>query len=1338
MGQDSSVIAFLSAERASYERVQSLFSQASQRQFQVIWLDTTQVDLAKELAGYDIFLGDAPLEYLLNHLIFLKDKVCFWLTDSEIAQAELLNQQIADCFLWSEFNSDLFSHCLRRHQRTATTPSIEDPLTEFSGDRFQTLIKNIPGAVYRCLQNEPWQGMYVSDMIEEIVGYPAADFAPMGDRTLASFIYPDDLAYVTETIEQSLERKESFTLEYRVVDCNGVVRWVDERGQGVFDQNGNLLWIDGVIAEVTAQKQCQVQIAQQQLAYYEKTPAMLHVLNQQGEIVAISDRWLEVMGYRREEVIGRKSTEFLTIQSQAFAKKMLPLFYKQGQVNDVEYQFVKKDGEIIDISLSGRVDDSGAERLSLAILVDITTQNRLNTQLSIYQTRLQDLVRQRTEALAVSETRLRSVFDCAPVGIAETDLWGKFRFTNKRFAEMLGMDPLTLLDRSVFDITYNPDQALSEEILRQFRDGEITTLTCEKRYVRSDGSWFWGNLQVASVKNHHGKAAYLIATVEDIHERKLAEEALRASEFRSKAAQKLAKLGGWEWNVASGEVYWSPECFEIFGYEVNSIEPTAEIFACSIHPEDYARVNAAVDNILSGGEYDEYETYRIVTPAGETKFVRDYIEIVSDASGKVTTMRGATQDITAEMSMSAALGKSETRLAKVRAIARIWVWEWDIVNNESDWSKNAYELFGIESNHLTPTFETFLSYVHEDDRSILLESVEKIINGQVSSGETDYRIVTPAGDIKFMRDRFTVERDESGKAILLQGLSQDITKDQKAIAALEESEARLARAQAIAKVGYWEWDIQRDITICSPEINRIFERDLDSPAPDYDEYLTYIHPGDRERIDGHVQQFLAGQVDGQIEYRLITENGTLKYLFDQMEVKRDANGDITHLICSTQDITEFHQKTVALQESEARLAQAQKIATLGYWENDLVNNTGFWSEMNYELFGVTPDSFAPSYENFLEFVHPDDRQKLNDNVIQYLFDNPEQDQMSVEFRAITADGERKVLQAYLEVTRDASGKITCLRGTNYDITKEKQIIANLAKSEARLAKAQKIAKVGVWDWDLLTDTLSWSNEFYLLFDLEPQSIQPSFDLFISMVEPGDRPRIFEAIEILNAGEKVDGFEYRVNTPKGQKIVVEYVDALRNEAGEVTMYSGTLQDVTAFRQVNVALQNSESRFRSIFDQAALGIAQVNLDGQFVVVNQAFCDLIGYTEEEILGRAWPEISHPEDVPNCLKGVNQILAGDVVSTVMEKRYRHKQGHDVWSKAIVSCIYDENGQPAYILGLVEDITEYKKAADELIETRNRYADLVNGVHAIMYQYSTKKGTYFILSGCRTSLAMT
>ena len=136
-----------------------------------------------------------------------------------------------------------------------------------SEERFRTLLSNIPGAMYRCGLDTNWDMEFISDNIEAISGYPASDFVQSRVRTFASIIHSEDQRMVEVTVGEAVDRGEPYIIEYRIVGADGSVRWVYEKGQGVFGPDGSVLWLDGAIFDVTERKLLQEQLAKQ--AFYD-------------------------------------------------------------------------------------------------------------------------------------------------------------------------------------------------------------------------------------------------------------------------------------------------------------------------------------------------------------------------------------------------------------------------------------------------------------------------------------------------------------------------------------------------------------------------------------------------------------------------------------------------------------------------------------------------------------------------------------------------------------------------------------------------------------------------------------------------------------------------------------------------------------------------------------------------------------------------------------------------------------------------------------------------------------------------------------------------------------
>ncbi|MFZ0171078.1 MAG: PAS domain-containing protein, partial [Acidimicrobiales bacterium] len=126
-----------------------------------------------------------------------------------------------------------------------------------SDEQFRAVAANIPGIVYRCACDEQWTMRYVSDHIEQLLGYPASDFIDNRVRTYGSIIYPADHPYVIEEVDNALMRGSAYSLEYRLVHADGSPRWIAEHGRAVLGSDRRALWLDGVILDISRAKRAE-------------------------------------------------------------------------------------------------------------------------------------------------------------------------------------------------------------------------------------------------------------------------------------------------------------------------------------------------------------------------------------------------------------------------------------------------------------------------------------------------------------------------------------------------------------------------------------------------------------------------------------------------------------------------------------------------------------------------------------------------------------------------------------------------------------------------------------------------------------------------------------------------------------------------------------------------------------------------------------------------------------------------------------------------------------------------------------------------------------------------
>ncbi|MEP7346062.1 MAG: PAS domain S-box protein, partial [Gemmatimonadaceae bacterium] len=207
------------------------------------------------------------------------------------------------------------------------------------------------------------------------------------------------------------------------------------------------------------------------------------------------------------------------------------------------------------------------------------------------------------------------------------------------------------------------------------------------------------------------------------------------------------------------------------------------------------------------------------------------------------------------------------------------------------------------------------------------------------------------------------------------------------------------------------------------------------------------------------------------------------------------------------------------------------------------------------------------------------------------------------------------------------------------------------------------------------------------------------------VYPNDAAKFYaDDLEVIRSGAPKLAVVETIRSPEGDDLWVQtekvpYCDKDGNVIGIVVM----AQDITERKKAEQARWESDALHSAAFEQASIGVALVSIEGQWLKVNRALCDLVGYSESELLVRTFQDITYPEDLEVDLENVRQVLAGNVRSYEMEKRYVHARGHLVTVLLSVSLVRDDQGQPRYFTCHIQDITERKRASVLIMESKER-----------------------------------
>ncbi|MBI1282394.1 MAG: PAS domain S-box protein [Anaerolineaceae bacterium] len=207
----------------------------------------------------------------------------------------------------------------------------------------------------------------------------------------------------------------------------------------------------------------------------------------------------------------------------------------------------------------------------------------------------------------------------------------------------------------------------------------------------------------------------------------------------------------------------------------------------------------------------------------------------------------------------------------------------------------------------------------------------------------------------------------------------------------------------------------------------------------------------------------------------------------------------------------------------------------------------------------------------------------------------------------------------------------------------------------------------------------------------------------------------EEIKVIHSGEVVVNREEFNPKPDGTPRWYSATKVpIKDSEGNITGIVGVTRDITQNKKIDAALRNSEEQFRSTFTYAAIGMALIGLDGKWLQVNNAVCEIVGYSEQELLTKTFQDITHPDDLDSDLQSVQQLLAGEIQSYQMEKRYFHKQGHEVWVLLSVSLVRDGEGKPLHFVSQIQNISDSKQTEAALRARAAEEREFQSGLTAL------------------------
>ncbi len=549
----------------------------------------------------------------------------------------------------------------------------------------------------------------------------------------------------------------------------------------------------------------------------------------------------------------------------------------------------------------------------------------------------------------------------------------------------------------------------------------------------------------------------------------------------------------------------------------------------------------------------------------------------------------------------------------------------------------------------------------------------------------------------------------------------DISERKKIEEDLNDFQAKLSLALQATHAGIWEWDPKTREVEWSDDVWSIYGFEKSRHQPSVDLFKKAIHPHDRKKIFGAIKDAARTKSHIDVEYRVGRPDGSTRWIMSRGKPVFNAEGTLDRYIGTIIDITDRKLLEEELRKSKAMMDQALRASRAGVWERDLRSQTAIWSETMWKLFGLEAGHEPPSNDLWARVVHPEDREKAMQSSYQATSVGAE---MNLEYRICHADGSVHWFMSRGMPVLNEDGSFDKYIGTIIDITDRKLLEQELLESKIRYGYALDAAQAGIWEWNVETDALSWSDQVWRLYGLKPGSVPLSHQLCVDTIHPEDRAAASKLIK--DAVKQVDAaaVEYRAIHPDGS---VHWLTSrgmpIFDANGKLLRYLGAIIDITGRKQIELELIENRTRLSQALEAARAGVWEWDLATGDNIWSDEIWSLYGLSPVPGVNptfELWANSIHPEDREMAIRVVTE-AARQQSDLNVEYRTLHPDGSVHWLMSRGKSQQDEHGKTVGFIGTIIDITERKTAEIELNESKFRFNFALEATGAGVWEWDFK-----------------
>ncbi|QXE23529.1 hybrid sensory kinase [Richelia sinica FACHB-800] len=1010
-------------------------------------------------------------------------------------------------------------------------------------------------------------------------------------------------------------------------------------------------------------------------------------------LIEVNDIFLQTTGYELEEIIGRKISEINLLPYPEETAAIFQQIQTTGIIDNYQFHWQTKAGEIRVSLLSSEIVEINGQPCVISITKDISD------------------MKQAEMALRESEERLRLALEVSHTIAWERDLQTDMLF----FTATSVLETPQILSYQEAMALVHPDDRVLVDLANQNAIANRGEFLIEHRVAvgTEPQTWRWYQVHAKVLIDAEGVLRRMIGMSIDITERKQTEAALETTKNRYRAiVQDQTEFiiryqpdGNTTFVNDAFCRYFGRSRSELIGYpyEIWIDEQDREYVAQLINSMSQDNPSVLVENRVIVGD--------------EIRWTQWINLMLFDDDGEFVEYQAVGRDIDTRKRAELVLQEKEEFLRVIYQGVEQSIFVVDVLDD------NEFCYVGMNPACEKIAGLTAAEIQGKTTAEVLplefAKSVKQHYQECLETGTTiTYEEYLPfQGQDFWWLTSLTPIRDESGRIYRLVGSSVNISDRILIEQALRKSQQRLNYLLTFCPAMIYSCNPNHNFNLnfVSSNVKTLLGYEPNEVIGIEAFWQNHIHPDDQERVLTNLNQLFSQETYAH-EYRFINAYGNYRWIQSEMRLLRDELGNPQEIVGYSIDITERKQAEEALRQNEMYLREAQRVAHVGSWSYDLINQKSTWSEELYKIHGLDITAAPPTIEEITRLIHPDDSELYQQEIVaKALVKEP----FELDLRIIQPSGDIRHVETRGEPIFNEEGELVRLFGTTLDITERKRLEIALQEQEAFLRAIGDNIPNG-YLYQLIRQLDGSYNFCYLSagveksYNLPAAAIIANPKLIDNFIVEADRLYLLEKQEESAQNMCVLDVQVREYSPTGNIRWIRLCSTPRHLSDGRILWDGVHLDITELKQTEEILRSSEASLAKAQQIAHIGSWELDISTQQLTWSEELFRIYGQDPQR------PTLTYPEylqlmpmaDQDNLQSVVNQAI-NTGKSYEIEHRFIRADGSVGWLLGRGEPIFDSQGRVVKLLGTALDISDRKRAELEL-QTAKEAAEAANHAKSV------------------------